>query len=50
MNAMRALLPWPAEASDAIGLALWNAEEIAAATGGKPTSEADFWAALQAKK
>ena len=35
MNAMRALLPWPAEASDAIGLALWNAEEIAAATGGK---------------
>ena len=34
MNAMRALLQWPVEASDAIGLALWTADEIAAATGG----------------
>ena len=34
MNAMRALLPWPVEADDDIGLALWSADEIAAATGG----------------
>lgn len=34
MNAMSALLQWPVEASDAIGLALWTADEIAAATGG----------------
>ncbi|WP_298188716.1 UDP-N-acetylmuramoyl-tripeptide--D-alanyl-D-alanine ligase [Novosphingobium sp.] len=34
MNAMSALLEWPAEASDGIRLALWTAEEIAAATGG----------------
>jgi UDP-N-acetylmuramoyl-tripeptide--D-alanyl-D-alanine ligase len=37
MNAMSALLEWPVEASDAIGLALWSAEEIAAATGGEPS-------------
>jgi UDP-N-acetylmuramoyl-tripeptide--D-alanyl-D-alanine ligase len=40
MNAMSALLQWPVEASDAIGLALWTAEEIAAATGG--TASATF--------
>ncbi|WP_421839251.1 UDP-N-acetylmuramoyl-tripeptide--D-alanyl-D-alanine ligase [Novosphingobium sp.] len=34
MNAMSALLEWPVEASDVIGLALWSADEIAAATGG----------------
>ena len=34
MNAMSALLEWPAEASDGTRLALWTAEEIAAATGG----------------
>lgn len=35
MNAMRALLQWPVEPTDSIGLALWTADEIAAATGGK---------------
>ncbi|MBX9886139.1 MAG: UDP-N-acetylmuramoyl-tripeptide--D-alanyl-D-alanine ligase [Novosphingobium sp.] len=40
MNAMSALLQWPVEASDAVGLALWTAREIAAATGG--TASATF--------
>ncbi|KPF85748.1 UDP-N-acetylmuramoyl-tripeptide--D-alanyl-D-alanine ligase [Novosphingobium sp. AAP93] len=35
MNAMRALLQWPVEPTDSIGLSLWTADEIAAATGGK---------------
>ncbi|MEI6642366.1 MAG: UDP-N-acetylmuramoyl-tripeptide--D-alanyl-D-alanine ligase [Novosphingobium sp.] len=35
MNAHPALLQWPVEPSDAIGLAIWTADEIAAATGGK---------------
>ena len=29
-----ALRPWPAQARDALGLALWTAQDIAAATGG----------------
>jgi UDP-N-acetylmuramoyl-tripeptide--D-alanyl-D-alanine ligase len=34
MNAHPALLQWPVETSDAVGLALWTADAIAAATGG----------------
>jgi UDP-N-acetylmuramoyl-tripeptide--D-alanyl-D-alanine ligase len=34
MNAHPALLSWPAVSGDERGLALWSAEEIAAATGG----------------
>ena len=35
MNAHPALLHWPKDASDDLGIALWTAEEIAKATGGK---------------
>jgi len=34
MTALKALLEWPVEAEDDLGLALWTAAEIAAATGG----------------
>ena len=35
MNALQAVLRWPADRRDALGLALWDAPTIAAATGGK---------------
>ncbi|HSM54234.1 MAG TPA: UDP-N-acetylmuramoyl-tripeptide--D-alanyl-D-alanine ligase [Erythrobacter sp.] len=34
MNALRALRSWPADQRDALPLALWSSDEIAAATGG----------------
>ena len=34
MNALARIIEWPAEASDTAGLALWDAVEIARATGG----------------
>ena len=34
MNALSALLQWPAQASDDLGIALWTSAEIAEATGG----------------
>ncbi|MFM5955218.1 MAG: UDP-N-acetylmuramoyl-tripeptide--D-alanyl-D-alanine ligase, partial [Novosphingobium sp.] len=34
MNALARILEWPAEPTDLIGLALWDAAEIAQATGG----------------
>ncbi|MFM9937227.1 MAG: UDP-N-acetylmuramoyl-tripeptide--D-alanyl-D-alanine ligase [Novosphingobium sp.] len=40
MNAHPALLQWPKETSDDLGIALWTAAEIAAATGG--TASGDF--------
>jgi hypothetical protein len=33
MNAHPAMLSWPVEAGDDLGLALWTARDIAAATG-----------------
>lgn len=40
MNAHPAMLSWPVEAGDDLGLALWTARDIAAATGG--TASGDF--------
>lgn len=34
MNALARILEWPSEPTDLLGLALWDADEIAAATGG----------------
>ncbi|MGN6497218.1 MAG: UDP-N-acetylmuramoyl-tripeptide--D-alanyl-D-alanine ligase [Tsuneonella sp.] len=34
MSALNAILRWPADRRDALGLALWDADAIAAATGG----------------
>jgi UDP-N-acetylmuramoyl-tripeptide--D-alanyl-D-alanine ligase len=42
-SALRALRSWPIEARDTLPMALWNAAEIAAATGG--TASHDFQAA-----
>ncbi|MCB2088008.1 MAG: UDP-N-acetylmuramoylalanyl-D-glutamyl-2, 6-diaminopimelate--D-alanyl-D-alanine ligase, partial [Sphingomonadaceae bacterium] len=37
--ALKALRQWPREARDALSLALWNAQDIAAATGGKASHD-----------
>ena len=34
MNALASILEWPSEPTDLFGLALWDAAEIARATGG----------------
>ena len=39
MNAHPALLHWPKEDSDDLGVALWTAADIAEATGGKPSGD-----------
>jgi UDP-N-acetylmuramoyl-tripeptide--D-alanyl-D-alanine ligase len=39
MNAMAKILDWPTEASDLLGLALWDAVEIARAVGGVAVGE-----------
>ena len=39
MNAVTAMADWPVEPDDARGLALWTADEIAAATGGQASCD-----------
>lgn len=39
MNAHPALMQWPREASDDLGIALWSAADIAAATGGQASGD-----------
>ena len=39
MNAMVRILEWPVDADDVLPLALWDAQSIAAATGGTASAE-----------
>jgi UDP-N-acetylmuramoyl-tripeptide--D-alanyl-D-alanine ligase len=50
MSATAALIDWPLEAEDDTPLALWSAEEIAAATGGKrPPFAVNGWRSTAAR-
>ncbi|MBS0480845.1 MAG: UDP-N-acetylmuramoyl-tripeptide--D-alanyl-D-alanine ligase [Proteobacteria bacterium] len=39
MNACARIIEWPVQPEDSLGLALWSAGEIAAATGGVPSAD-----------